>query len=213
LSILPVSAVKSNSVFTGLIEEVGQVQALESRGNSAELALTAPRIAAGVAEGDSVAVNGCCLTVSQTNDGQLRFDLLAETLKRSNLKELRPDAPVNLERALAAGAPVGGHFVQGHVDCVAKVISFKKIGEDHRLEIELPPDFARYTVPKGSIAVNGVSLTIAELSANSFTVWIIPFTKQHTNLAGLQTGQLVNLEFDTLAKYVERMLAARVPDK
>jgi len=176
-----------------------------------QLQLTAPRLAAAIAVGDSVAVNGCCLTVSAKRDEQLTFDLLEETLDRTNLKQLRRDSPVNLERALAAGAPMGGHFVQGHIDCSAKVISFERTGEDYRLEVDLPADFAHYAAYKGSVAINGISLTIAELLEKSFAVWIIPHTTRHTNIENIETGDLVNIEFDILAKYVERMLARYAP--
>jgi len=177
----------------------------------AQLQLTAPRLARNVAVGDSVAVNGCCLTVSTHRGEQITFDLLEETLDRTNLKQLRRDSPVNLERALAAGAPLGGHFVQGHIDCSTKVISFERTGEDYRLEVDLPSDFAHYAAYKGSVAINGISLTIAELLAKSFAVWIIPHTKRHTNIDNIGAGDLVNIEFDILAKYVERMLAHYAP--
>jgi riboflavin synthase len=198
-------------VFTGLIEEVGRVLEIRMNDPGAQLQLTAPRLARSVAVGDSVAVNGCCLTLSAHHDEQLTFDLLEETLERTNLKQLRRDSPVNLERALAAGAPLGGHFVQGHIDCSAKVISFERTGEDYRLEVDLPSDFAHYAAYKGSVAINGISLTIAELLAKSFAVWIIPHTKRHTNIENLGPGDLVNIEFDILAKYVERMLAHYAP--
>ena len=178
-----------------------------------QLQLTAPKLAPTVRVGDSIAVNGCCLTVSTQRDEQLTFDLLEETLDRTNLKQLRRDSPVNLERALAAGAPVGGHFVQGHVDCRAKVISFERTGDDYRLEIELPADFAHYAAYKGSVAINGISLTIAELLEKSFAVWIIPHTKRHTNLDKIEARDLVNIEFDILAKYVERMLPRYAPQE
>src|SRR5256885_6530434 len=176
-----------------------------------QLQLTAPKLALGVAVGDSVAVNGCCLTISAHRAEQLTLDLLEETLDRTNLKQLRRDSPVNLERALVAGAPLGGHFVQGHIDCAAKVISFERTGEDYRLEIDLPPDFAHYAAYKGSVAINGISLTIAELLEKSFAVWIIPHTKRHTNIDKIEAGALLNIEFDILAKYVERMLARSAP--
>ena len=176
-----------------------------------QLQLTAPKLAAAIAVGDSVAVNGCCLTVSAHRGDQLRFDLLEETLDRTNLKGLRRDSPVNLERALIAGAPMGGHFVQGHIDCSAEVISFEPSGEDYRLEIDLPTQFAQYTTEKGSIAINGISLTIAKLLPKSVAVWIIPHTKGHTNIDSVVPGELVNVEFDILAKYVERMLARSAP--
>jgi riboflavin synthase len=137
------------------------------------------------------------------------FDLLEESLDRTNLGGLKPGDPVNLERALRVDGRLGGHFVQGHVDCTAEVVSVTEKGPDVRLEIILPAVFARYAAFKGSITVNGVSLTIAEISASSFTVWIIPHTLESTNLGDLQQGDTVNLEFDVLAKYVERLLEAR----
>ena len=176
-----------------------------------QLQLTAPQLAPQTAVGDSIAVNGCCLTVSAHRDEQITFDLLEETLERTNLKQLRRDSPVNLERALAAGAPMGGHFVQGHIDCSAKVILFERTGEDYRLEVDLPSDFAHYAAYKGSVAINGISLTIAELLAKSFAVCIIPHTKRHTNIDKIEADDLVNIEFDILAKYVERMLARYAP--
>ena len=178
-----------------------------------QLQLTAPKIVSSVRTGDSISVNGCCLTVSAHRDEQVTFDLLEETLERTNLKQLRRDSPVNLERALVAGAPMGGHFVQGHIDCAAKVISFERTADDYRLEIDLPADFAHYAAYKGSVAVNGISLTIAELLEKSFAVFIIPHTKRHTNLDKIDSGDWLNIEFDILAKYVERMLASYAPQE
>lgn len=198
-------------MFTGLIEEVGRVLWIRMTDRGTQLQVTAPKLAPAVAVGDSVAVNGCCLTVSAQRAEQLTFDLLEETLERTNLKQLRRETPVNLERALVAGAPLGGHFVQGHIDCAAKVISFERSGEDYRLEIDLPADFAHYAAYKGSVAINGISLTVAELLEKSFAVWIIPHTKRHTNIDGVEPDALVNVEFDILAKYVERMLARYAP--
>jgi riboflavin synthase len=211
LSILAVSGAKIKGVFTGLIEEVGRVLWIRMSDRGTQLQLTAPKLAPQTAVGGSIAVNGCCLTVSSRRGEQITFDLLEETLDRTNLKKLRRDSPVNLERALVAGAPMGGHFVQGHIDCSAKVISFERTGEDYRLEVDLPADFAHYAAYKGSVAINGISLTIAELLTKSFAVWIIPHTKRHTNLDKIETGDLVNTEFDILAKYVERMLARYAP--
>src|SRR6266404_9625788 len=178
-----------------------------------QLRVAAPKLAPAVAIGDSVAVNGCCLTVTAQRAEELTFDLLEETLDRTNLKQLRRESPVNLERALVAGAPLGGHFVQGHIDCAAKVISFERTGEDHRLEVDLPADFAHYAAYKGSVAINGISLTIAELLPKSFAVWIVPHTKRQTNIDIIQAGDPVNIEFDILAKYVERMLARYAPQE
>ena len=200
-------------MFTGLIEEVGRVLWIRMTDRGTQLQLSGPKLAPAAAVGDSIAVNGCCLTISAQRDDQLTFDLLEETLDRTNLKQLRRDSPVNLERALAAGAPLGGHFVQGHIDCRAKVISFERTGDDYRLEIDLPADFAHYAAYKGSVAINGISLTIAELLEKSFAVWIIPHTKRHTNIDKIAAGDFVNIEFDILAKYVERMLSRYAPQE
>jgi riboflavin synthase len=194
-------------MFTGLIQEVGRVAAVESAKTGTQLRIVAPKVARKIRRGDSLAVNGCCLTVSSRRGNELVFDLLKETIARTNLKSLQPGSSVNLERALAANERLGGHFVQGHVDCVSPIIAFQKSGADFRLEIELPAEFARYVARKGSIAVNGISLTVAEILPRTFAVWIIPYTKTHTNLSRAQPGDLLNLEFDLLAKYVERMLA------
>ncbi len=213
LSILPLSGAKIKDVFTGLIEEVGRVLWIRMSDRGTQLQLTAPKLAPQTAVGDSIAVNGCCLTVSAHRDEQITFDLLEETLDRTNLKQLRRDSPVNLERALVAGAPMGGHFVQGHIDCSAKVISFERTDDDYRLEVDLPSDFAHYAAYKGSVAINGISLTIAELLEKSFAVWIIPHTKRHTNIDKIAAGELVNIEFDILAKYVERMISRYAPQE
>ncbi len=197
-------------MFTGLVEETGALLALARTAAGARLTLRAPLVAADARLGDSIAVNGCCLTVTARDADVLAFDLLAETLDRTNLGALAPGAPVNLERALAAHTRLGGHFVQGHIDTTARVLSFEKVNADHRLEIELPPAFAGYVAFKGSIAIDGISLTVAEVAAASFTVWIIPHTLALTNLRAKQAGDFVNLECDLLAKYVERLLAVRV---
>jgi riboflavin synthase len=198
-------------MFTGLIEEVGSVTALGASKNGYQLKIAAPRIAKKMQRGASLAVNGCCLTVSSRRGGALVFDLLDETIARTNLKHLRQKQPVNLERAVAASKRFGGHFVQGHIDCVSPVIAYQKSGANFRLEIELPEPFAHYVASKGSIAVNGVSLTVAEVLPNSFVTWIIPHTKTHTNLDRVQGGDLMNLEFDILAKYLERMVLSYGP--
>jgi riboflavin synthase len=193
-------------MFTGLIEGVGSVLGIHATDQGMRLQVVAPGLAEKVQIGDSIAVNGCCLTVATRGPEQLAFDLLAETLERTNLKTLRKESRVNLERALAADGRLGGHFVQGHVDCAARIVALEKDGADHRLEVELPADFAHYIAHKGSIAVNGISLTVAELSENTFAVRIIPHTKSQTNLDTARVDDLVNLEFDLIAKYVERML-------
>jgi riboflavin synthase len=173
------------------------------------LKIAAPHVAKKIRRGDSLAVNGCCLTLSSHRGEELVFDLLDETIARTNLKNLQRRQPVNLERAVSGTERFGGHFVQGHIDCVSPVIAYQKSGADFRLEIELPKAFAHYVACKGSIAVNGISLTVAEVLSETFVVWIIPYTKTHTNLDRVQVSDPMNLEFDILAKYVERMLASR----
>ena len=200
-------------MFTGLIEEIGRVLWIRATDRGTQLQLAAPQIAEAVQKGDSIAVNGCCLTVKTRRAEQITFDLLEETLDRTNLRTLRRDSPVNLERALSAQSLVGGHFVQGHIDCSVRVLAFEQSGADHRLEIELPGDFAHYIAYKGSIAVNGISLTVAEVLPESFAVWVIPHTKRHTNLETIAPGDQLNLEFDLLAKYVERMMARYAPQE
>ena len=193
-------------MFTGLIEEVGSVVALNANDDHGELKVAAPQLGKNMQRGDSVAVNGCCLTLSSHRGSALGFDLLAETMACTNLKHLQRGNLVNLERAVAANERFGGHFVQGHIDCVSPILAFQKSGADFRLEIELRPEFANFIASKGSIAVNGISLTVAEILPKRFVVWIVPYTKKHTNLDRAKAGDLVNLEFDVLAKYVERML-------
>ncbi len=200
-------------MFTGLIEEVGRVRSIRTIGEGNQLSIAAPSISGEIALGESVAVNGCCLTTTNIQGTELTFDLLDETLSRTNLGRLQTDAPVNLEPALAASGRLGGHFVQGHVDSMARILSCEPHGKDYRLEVELAPAFARYVVFKGSIALNGISLTIANVLAASFVVWIIPHTWRQTNLSALQPGDLLNIEFDLLAKYVERMLSCGGPAK
>jgi riboflavin synthase len=197
-------------MFTGLIEEVGTIAAVRAHDHRTELQIAASGTAKHANPGESIAVNGCCLTLTSCRDVCLTFDLLEETIARSNLRVLRQDSPVNLERALRADGRVGGHFVQGHVDCVAPILAFERKGADFRLEVELPENSGNYVVSKGSITINGISLTVAEILPRSFAVWIIPYTKRNTNLDGATIGDLVNLEFDILAKYVERMVAPSV---
>jgi riboflavin synthase len=193
-------------MFTGLVETTAPVAALDLSEAGARLTVRT-RLEAAV--GDSIAVNGCCLTVAARTAGTLAFDLLNETLARTNLGGLQPGTPVNLERALAANARLGGHFVQGHIDGTSEVVAFEAVGADYRLEIRLPPEFAHYVVFKGAIAIDGISVTVAEVRPESFVVWIIPHTRAVTNLATRRAGERVNLEFDLLAKYVERLLDGR----
>ncbi len=195
-------------MFTGLIEAIGSVRTLEQRGEAARLVIETT-LAAQLALGESLAVNGCCLTVTLLHEGAASFDLLGETLARTNLGLLVPGSPVNLERALRADGRLGGHFVQGHIDTTAEVLSVERKGEDLHLEINIPDADTRYPLyllEKGSIAVNGVSLTVASLGDDTFGLWIIPHTLQETNLGELKQGSRVNLEFDLLAKYAERQI-------
>jgi riboflavin synthase len=200
-------------MFTGLIEDIGKVVAAHATEHGVQLEIAAPGTAKQVRAGQSIAVNGCCLTLTSRRGDRLSFDLLEETLARTNLRELQPNSQVNLERALRADGRLGGHFVQGHVDCVSRIMAFDKKGPDFRLEIELPKEFAPYVASKASIAVNGISLTVADILPKLFVAWIIPYTKRHTNLDCAKTGDLVNLEFDILAKYVERMVTPLVVKK
>lgn len=196
-------------MFTGLVETLGRRVRLDRNEVGARLAIDAREIAEGVQIGDSIAVNGCCLTVTESENGVFSFDVLEESLKRTNLGSLGDGSTVNLERAMAANGRLGGHFVQGHVDSTAAVIGTSEKGGDLRIEFELPEEFAAYVAFKGSIAINGVSLTVAECGDSSFAVWIIPHTRSMTNLGDLRTGDRVNLEFDILAKYAERILSRK----
>ncbi len=195
-------------MFTGIVEEIGKIQWLRRTNKTVQLLLTS-RFAKRVHRGDSVSINGCCLTVTSHREDKIGFELLEETLNRSNLRDLKPESAVNLERAMKVGERFDGHIVQGHVDCVGTVGSMETHGGDHRLEVIFPPDFSHYIAYKGSICINGVSLTVAEAGESSLVSWIIPYTYENTNLRGLQSGDAVNLEFDILAKYVERMLVRR----
>ncbi len=184
------------------------MQWLRASETATQLTVAAANLPRRVRVGDSVAVNGCCLTVAVRRDDSLTFDLLQETLDRTNLGRVRPDSRVNLEPALAAGDPMGGHFVQGHVDCTGCVVAVEEKGGDLRLEAGVPHEFAHYLAYKGSVAVNGVSLTVAECHDRGFVCWLIPHTRQQTNLDALRADDMVNLEFDILAKYVERLRIA-----
>lgn len=196
-------------MFTGLVESTGTVLRLESLGEQARLTLALP-FAAELALGDSVAVNGCCLTVSEITREGSRFDLLAQTLRVTSLGELAAGSLVNLERAMMVGDRFGGHFVQGHVDGSGKITRLEPSGQDHFLAVSLPPEIHRLCIDKGSITIDGISLTIAELTADGAVFWITPHTWDHTHLHAARCGQAVNLEVDMLAKYVDKLLAARM---
>jgi riboflavin synthase len=196
-------------MFTGIIEEVGQVNALVRRGTSALLEVRAGRLLQGMQLGESIAVNGVCLTVRRQAAKSFQAELSQETLNRSSLGALRPGSLVNLERPLLATSRLGGHFVQGHVDAVGEVMAKRPDGDFAVWRFSLPGSIERYVVEKGSIAVDGISLTVASLASGSFEVALIPHTLENTNLKSLNSGDRVNLECDVLAKYVESMLKCR----
>jgi len=192
-------------VFTGIVRERGRVAVVERNGTGLCLRVEAAGTAQEAQPGDSIAVAGCCLTVTAAENGALEFDAVPETLARTNLGDLAPGAEVNLEPALRAGEPLGGHFVQGHVDGRARVTALDRQGDGACLAVELPPDLLRYCVEKGSIALDGVSLTIAALREDGVEIALVPFTLEHTTLAALRPGDEVNVEVDLLAKYAERL--------
>jgi riboflavin synthase len=195
-------------MFTGLVESIGVVASLESKGEQARLNLKIP-FAAELVLGDSVAINGCCLTVAAIAPGCASFDLLAQTLRVTSLAGLAAGLTVNLERAMLVGDRFGGHFVQGHVDGVGKITQLDAVGQDHVLGVSLPPEVQRLCIDKGSLTIDGISLTIAELTPSGAVFWITPHTWEHTHLHAAALGQRVNLETDMLAKYVDRLLEAR----
>ncbi|MBQ99934.1 MAG: riboflavin synthase [Verrucomicrobiales bacterium] len=191
-------------MFTGLVEATGSVISLTKKGDQARLELAVP-FAAELAMGDSVAINGCCLTVAGLGES-VSFDILAQTLKVTSLGQLSPSSLVNLERALAVGQRLGGHFVQGHVDNTAEILDISPLGQDYRLEVALPSEIHALCLDKGSLTIDGISLTIAELTEKSAIFWITPHTFTATPLHKAAAGQTVNLEADLLAKYVQKLL-------
>jgi riboflavin synthase len=194
-------------MFTGIIEETGRVAAFTEGPDSWRLQVTAKLVPGDVKLGDSVAVNGCCLTVTQFDAGNLWFDVLEETRRLTSFSPLAAGSLVNLERSLRADARLGGHFVSGHIDVAGRIEVFEARGKDHYLKVHAPGGFARYLVYKGSVAIDGISLTVAEVAGDCFAVWLIPHTLAATNLQGKKAGDVVNLEFDLLAKYVEKLSA------
>jgi riboflavin synthase len=196
-------------MFTGIVEETGRVVAFTADPAAWRLQISAERVLEGLALGDSIAVNGCCLTVARFDGPNLWFDVLEETRRLTNFSQLAPGARVNLERSLRFDGKVGGHFVTGHIDGLGTIERFEQRGKDHYLRVRAPAGAGRYLIQKGSIAIDGVSLTVAETSGDTLAVWLIPTTLTVTNLGGRQPGELVNLEFDLLGKYVEKLLATR----
>jgi riboflavin synthase len=195
-------------MFTGLVETTGTITHIEILGEQSRFTIAIP-FANELALGDSVATNGCCLTVAEFDETSANFDLLAQTLKVTSLGELKVGSVVNLERALRATDRLGGHFVQGHVDDTGSIVDLSVHGQDHRFEVSLPESIHKYCIDKGSIAIDGISLTIAELTENSAVFWITPHTFAHTHLHACLAGKTVNLEADLLAKYTERLLAKK----
>jgi riboflavin synthase len=200
-------------MFTGIVEETGVIEKIQPTGKSIELMVRAQVCGRGLKLGASVAVNGCCLTavkISTRGKAKLiQFDLLQESWQRTNFQFAKVGSLVNLERSLRANGELGGHFVSGHVDGLGKIIKWERAGKDHVLDIAAPPDVLRYVVFKGSITVDGISLTVAAVQKKSFRIWIIPHTFDVTVLRERKVGDAVNLEADLLGKYVERFLAVR----
>jgi riboflavin synthase len=193
-------------MFTGIIEELGDVVALEDQGDAIRLTVHGPLVTSDASEGDSIAVNGCCLTVVESTDGTFTADVMRETLAKTSLGAFEPGTPVNLERAVTPTTRLGGHIVQGHVDGTGTVVSRTPSTHWEVVEVSLPPELERYLVPKGSITVDGISLTVVEVRDDSFTVSLIPETLARTTLGRTRPGDVVNLEVDVIAKYVEKMV-------
>ncbi len=201
-------------MFTGIVEELGKVTRVEDLGDSAQLTISGPVVTADARHGDSIAVNGVCLTVVETlPDGRFTADVMAETLNRSSLGALAVGSPVNLERAAAVNSRLGGHIVQGHVDGTGEVASRSPSQHWEVVRVSLPAELSRYVVEKGSITVDGVSLTVSAIGDDFFEVSLIPTTLGLTTLGSAPVGSVVNLEVDILAKYVERLLAAPQPSR
>jgi riboflavin synthase len=194
-------------MFTGLVREIGTVLGVEGGERAMRLTVSAPATAHTAHVGDSVAIDGCCLTVVETSGDALSFDAVPETLARTTLGTLAPGGRVNLEPALRAGEPLGGHMVQGHVDGVARVRSVDVEGDGRRVWFDPPAELLRYLVEKGSVSIGGVSLTVAEVDGAGIAVALVPHTLAVTTLGGLEPGDQVNVEVDVLAKYVEKLLA------
>ncbi|MEU4625521.1 riboflavin synthase [Actinoplanes sp. NPDC023801] len=197
-------------MFTGIVEELGEIVRLtEGAEDSAVIAVRGPLVTSDARHGDSISVNGCCLTVVDNVDGVFTADVMGETLRRTSLGALRTGSNVNLERAAALGSRLGGHLVQGHVDGVARVIAREPADQWEVVRFSLPPELAKYVVEKGSITVDGVSLTVMEVTADTFAIGMIPATSKLTVLGSKAIGDPVNLEVDVIAKYVEKMLGSR----
>lgn len=196
-------------MFTGIVEETGKVVAFTPEREAWRLEIEGRTALGGVALGDSLAVNGCCLTVAGIDGQRVRFDVLEETRRLTNFAALQPGSPVNLERSLRFDGKMGGHFVTGHIDGLGTIETLEPRGKDFYLRVRAPAGSGRHLVHKGSIAIDGISLTVAEVDGDAFAVWLIPTTMTVTNLGARRAGESVNLEFDLLGKYVEKLLATR----
>ena len=196
-------------MFTGIVRERGRVAAIEGAADARHVRIEAPGTSAQLGIGDSVSIDGCCLTATEVSDGSFSVTAVPESLSRTTLGRLEPGDEVNLETATRAGEPLGGHYVQGHVDGVGRVASIEPEEEGARMWVEAPSELLRYCVEKGSVAVGGVSLTISALRDGAFEVALVPHTLQETTFGALATGDEVNLEVDVLAKYVERLVEVR----
>lgn len=198
-------------MFTGIIEETGSVIDFAESDAAYRLKLSAGKVLVGIEMGDSIAVNGCCLTAVAFDDKSVEFDLLQESVRLTSFQSIRKGDPVNLERSLRFNGKIGGHFVTGHIDATGEVTHAERRGKDLFLRIAPPAEFLKYVVYKGSIAIDGVSLTVAEVDESGFAVWLIPHTLEVTNLHAKKPGSLVNLEFDLLAKTLERLFPGNRP--
>lgn len=196
-------------MFTGLVEEKGKLIDKIKTGDGYQLVIAASKIMEDLGIGSSISVNGCCLTVVKKDGNNFSVDTIEETLKKTNLGSLKINDNVNLERPLKADARLGGHFVLGHVDTKGEVVEIKELSNSHFLTIRYPDDFKKYLIYVGSVAIDGVSMTVAQLAGNTFSVGIIPFTWQETIFSSKKVGDTVNLEFDVLGKYVERIMSAK----
>lgn len=195
-------------MFTGIIREIGRVRRIRKKGGILSLGITSKDVAAGIAAGDSVAVNGVCLTAVKSGGGVLEFDIMEETARRSTFPSLREGDPVNLEGSMRADGTFGGHFVQGHVDCVGTIRRAGRSGENFSIDIAVPEGFHGLYVDKGSVAVDGVSLTVGRCKDGGFNVYIIPHTLKHSALGKRKAGDMVNVEFDILGKYAVKAQGA-----
>lgn len=196
-------------MFTGIIEEIGKVEQTSSSGGSLRLRIEAPKVSTDLKVGDSMNINGACQTVIEVKDGGFTVEAVEETLKRTNLGQLKTGDLVNLERALRTSDRLGGHLVSGHVDFVGRIKSISQRNQSHLFEFEIPPEYQKHVVEKGSVAVDGISLTVVQVLQDSFIVSVIPFTVKETTLGARKLGDTVNIETDLIGKYVERILTLK----